>query len=768
MRWPNDWRIRGCLLLCGSIVLAQLLLTVSSAAGFEIPVLHQVTGFVFLTLVPGILLLRILKVHNINLVESAAYSVGLSLAAVMFSCAAVNFLLPLAGIAQPLTLFPLLIILSVESAMLMAIAWLRDSSFTPQPTSFKWPSAINAALSLLGILLLIILGVRISDTTGSNLALIISILLIAGVICLAALKKFITPEIYPAALFIIALGLLYQTTLMSPFLIGSDIFTEYHYYLDAAANGIWNHTLPNPVNSCLSIVMLAPAYSLLMRIDGLWVFKAVYPLIFSVAPLILFRAFKFQIGDAPAFFAVFFFMSVPTFSLEMISLCRQQVAEVFLALTILLFAEGRLSFPQKMTMLIIFSISIAVSHYSMGFITMGYFLLLIPVFLVIRSRLFLRIWRWLTSRTGGLPSPLSYVTSFPLRLLIIPAASYVVCLLAWYWLIASAANLYFISHVLHFQVSAVSTEVVNGTGQSASSTLTALGSRPDLIKAALGLDFMEATLQGKIFRILQYLTQFLLIAGCFRLLISPHGLRFRGIHIALSVISAGMLAACIILPGFAGILNATRWYHISLITLAPFAVIGAESLFMLASFILRRKELQHPLMDFNGTVRPYLACLALVVLVPYFIFTSGVVFELTGQQDLNKVDSPYSIALSSHRLDIMGVFNLRDSAAVTWIAGEGDKDTPVYADDHALKLFSLYDYPCKLMHFTFPEMPAAPSYIFFTSWNNGKDELAFASMGKPGMRDHVRINDIPGLANVLDASNTVYVNGGARLLSLGK
>ncbi len=82
---PNDWEIKKCLSLSLAILLVGAGLLGLDALGFDIPVLRQIVGFVFLTFIPGILILRILRIHNINTVESLVYSVGLSLAFVMFS-----------------------------------------------------------------------------------------------------------------------------------------------------------------------------------------------------------------------------------------------------------------------------------------------------------------------------------------------------------------------------------------------------------------------------------------------------------------------------------------------------------------------------------------------------------------------------------------------------------------------------------------------------------------------------------------------------------
>ena len=96
-------------------------------------------------------------------------------------------------------------------------------------------------------------------------------------------------------------------------------------------------------------------------------------------------------------------MAVPTFSLEMIGLCRQQVAELFMALFILLLIDRKIDKGPKLALLIVYSSSIAVSHYALGFIFFIYMGLL-PIFIwIMRSNWFQRLWTQITGKTGGLP-----------------------------------------------------------------------------------------------------------------------------------------------------------------------------------------------------------------------------------------------------------------------------------------------------------------------------------------------------------------------------
>jgi uncharacterized membrane protein len=769
VKLPVDWQIKRCVGLSLAILLALFALVGLASLGFDIPVLRQAIGFVFLTFVPGILILRILKIHNIGVIESLAYSVGLSLASIMFIGALTNFALPFIGISQPISLLPVTISMVVFSLILMAVAYIRDRNFQqPKETKPRVKLSLPAVLFLILLLLLTVLSVTLINAYQNNILLLVCLIAIAAVVGLAAFSKFIQPEIYPLAIFIIGLCLLYQTTLMSPYLIGTDIYTEYHFYQVVASAGFWKTSIPSTVNSCLSITMLAPIYSLMLNIDGIWVFKVIYPLVFSLVPLILFHIFRQQISPKKAFLAAFFFVAVPTFSLEMIALARQQVAELFLVLVILLFIDRRLSLSTRLTLIIIFAASIVVSHYSIGFIGFIYMGLFLPFVFMIRSNIFRKSWGWLTAKAGGLPGSLLSRQALPLKLLIIVVVAYFVAGFAWYGTVASGVNVNLLSRLWTGQTSVITrglTEIVTQPTQSIA--FFDFSNRDSLVQAALGLDFLQASSQGKGFRIFQFIIQLFLIAGCLRLIFRPKDLRFTAEYIALSLTSILLILACIFLPIFANLLNATRMYHIALITLAPFCILGGEGIWLGISSLWRglRHMAQKTAVKAEDN-RRYLKFVALAVLIPYFLFTSGFIYEVTGQKVTDKVDTPYSIALSSYRLDLAGVFYWQDGAAARWLSQNASKEAGVYVDSHSVKLLMFYEFPGKVEQLPRDATKLKPeNYIYFTAWNTASDKVTFAVSRKPGLRQHIGFDDIPGLKAAIESKNKIYNNGGAQLLA---
>jgi len=646
----------------------------------------------------------------------------------------------------------------------MAIAYVRDRGFKGN-TKITWParSQLASILFLVFLLLLTILSITLIDKFQSHILLLIVLLAVAGIIALAAFGKFIQSGLYPLALFIIGICLLYQTSLLSLYPVGTDIYTEYHFYHLVASNGFWNSSIANTVNSCLSITMVAPIYSLIMNIDGNWILKAVYPVFFALVPLIIFHICSQQMSSKKAFLAAIFFIIVPTFSLELPALGRQQIAELFLVLVILLLIDRKINWKPRLALLVIFSMSMVVAHYALGIIGLIYIGIGLPLVLLIRSQVFRRAWGRLTRRSGGLPQSLTLPGALPWKGLVILIVVYFAFGILWYATIASGVDLNQLKTLWHNQAEIITSGFSRLSVEAGA--FSGSGQGTSLIQTALGLDFAQASMQGKIFRIFQYITELLLVVGFLRLVFRPKRLRFTTEYIAFSVISVVLLAISLFIPYFADPLNITRMYHIVLITLAPFCILGGEAVWAGISWTWHK--MRRSIADFkvdgedNETA---LRIIALGVLIPYFLFTSGFIYEVTGQKVTDKADIPYSIALSSYRLDLAGIFSLQDGAAAGWLAQNAGDSANVYVDSHTGKLLKFFNFRGKLELLSQDTGKLKPdSYIYLSTWNTTQNELTYAGRAKPGIRQHVSIDDIPGLKAALESKNIIYTDGGAEV-----
>lgn len=745
----NDWDIKKLLAVSLSMLLAFW-----GLAWLDIPIIRQLVGFVFLSLVPGILILRILRIHNLHVIESLLYSVGLSLAFVMVMGIIANFALPPLGISKPVALLPLLLIITLAFLLLSLLAYIRDKDFRPysqsdnQPSESTWQNLqANPAPYLLAILLplLAILGASLVNSYQNNILLLILIFFIILIIGLVAFNKFIPTRVYPFMIFTMALALLYQTTLISDYLVGSDIHPERYWASLVLENGYWNAAVLSRLNSCLSIVMLAPVYSLLLNMDITWLFKIVYPLLFALMLLALFRTFRLQIKPQYAFLAVVFFITMPMFTMDMVQLVRQQISELFFVLVILLLVDRRLTMTSRAFLVIIFGCGVVVSYYGLGTgYTIGFLAIGALVLLFIKSRFGRKIWQRLIGKSHPLPADLAASGAFNKRTLAIVVAVSLIFMLVYYKIAASGAAM-----------SGPQTAYETGSGRFL--WLNPLSKEP-LTQTALGLDFAWASVGGKVWRIFQYLVELCLIVGFIRLVFRPSALgKVKTEYLALSIVAVLILLGIFVLPTLGWGLGSVRIWQITLLLMSPLFIFGGEAIAIGIAKLARisRKGVVSFKTRFNNQSLTWFP--VAFILIPYFIFNSGLVFELSKSQTTHFIDMPYSIALSSYRLDLNTVFTKQDVAAANWLSPTVPTGHQVYADIHGSYLFP------QLSENNVNKETNSYCYAFFRTWNVQRKALTFGT--SYGARQSISFEDLnlPWLAQALHQGDKIYDNGGAQI-----
>ncbi|HUV45511.1 MAG TPA: DUF2206 domain-containing protein [Dehalococcoidia bacterium] len=760
MNLPNDWEIKKCLRMALAILLAILGLVGLAALGFDILILRQIVGFIFLTFIPGILILRILKIHNVGMIESLLYSVGLSIAFVYLTGLFANFILPLTGISKPIALVPVTVTLPIFTLILGVVAYKRDRDFSAGPKQFNIAKYFSPPyLFLLVLPFLAIFGARLVNLSQNNSLLLFFVIVIGCVVALVAFDR-LPRGACPFAIVMIAFSLLLHVTLISSQLSGYDIHVEYYFQNLVAQNGYWDFAIPHNYNTAVSAVLLCPIYSLLLNMDAVWVFKIIYPFVFSLVPLALFHIFREQIGGRKAFFAAFFFMTMQTFFTEMTGLARQQIGELFFALLILLLIDRRLALNQRATLAIIFAMSLIMSHYALGYICLFFLLVGWGIVALIRSHAGKRAWGWLTQKFGGLPQSIISQGAFPHKIMAVIISVYLVFALSWYGGISQGTALNTIQNIGQGQYSLLSSELPSGGFFDPTE-------REALVGTALGLDFASVSPLGKGFRIFQYLTELFIVIGFLRMILKPKGFKFRLEYIALSTVAALILLACIVLPRFSTYLNVTRFYHISLFLLAPLFVLGGEAIWhgasrLVKSVLLKLKVKRELALSAkpNGSSSAYLRFLALAILIPYFLFNTGFLFEVTRSKLYGVWDSPSSLSLSSYRLD-MPVFDEKEAEAVAWLAQRIDNDTPVYGDEYGRLI--LYDrFLGQAGIILLSGEVSDEAYVFLRNQNVKRQDIFVKTYrGAQWILEHISLSDMPTL---LDNREIIYDNGGAQIL----
>jgi uncharacterized membrane protein len=367
-------RTRNFLLFAILIQFLMAMLLALSAANYNIPVLLPVVGLVYLGLLPGLMILRAAGIRNLDAASTLVYSVGLSLIFSMIMGLGIDIISPFLGLHKPISLLPLLITETLALFLIGGIIYYResrDSRLSETTPAIKihmdW---LTSPILLLLILLpvLAILGAVLVRLHSNNLILLIMMGLICVVAILAVFPRIMSKDLFPAALFCISLALLYRYTFISPYLTGWDAPLESYYTHMIIANSYWDYSFQGGYNGMLSITMLPAVFTHFLNIDYTGIFKYIYPLFFSLVPVTLYLAYKQFTTERKAFFAVFFFLSLQVFSDTMTSIMRQQIAELFFALLILLMATWENNRTWMKLLLSLFTIGVLVSHYSTSYI----------------------------------------------------------------------------------------------------------------------------------------------------------------------------------------------------------------------------------------------------------------------------------------------------------------------------------------------------------------------------------------------------------------
>jgi uncharacterized membrane protein len=211
---------------------------------------------------------------------------------------------------------------------------------------------------------------------GSNVLLLALIIIIAITAFWISTSASVPKKLYPLAVFVIAVALLYHGSLISSYVSGWDIQKELYTANAVLTNAQWNVHAPGAINGVLSITLLAPLISIVSGVSVTWIFKTIYPLLFALVPVGLFVVFQKQTSDRIALLASFFVTFLFTFLSEMPALARQEIAELFLVLLLILLVDkgvGRSAGTARLYALCaVFAAALVVSHYGLALIFIVY------------------------------------------------------------------------------------------------------------------------------------------------------------------------------------------------------------------------------------------------------------------------------------------------------------------------------------------------------------------------------------------------------------
>lgn len=700
----NNWNTKNFLIFILSAQISMIGLIALDELGLHVPLLRPVVGFFYITFVPGILLLRFLNIKQLDGTKTILYCLGLSLWAVMILGLLMNSLYPLFGVNKPISLLPLLATISSVVISFCAIILIRDNGI-PDLYVIYMDNQPFRTFYLLLIPIISIFGANLVNINTNSSLLLVLILLISAIFIGTTVNNQIDTKVYPLIIFSLALSLLFHNSLISEYLVGWDIHFEYRVSEFVQLNGFWDYSIYSNANSVLSVTLLPSIYSTILNIDGIWVYKIIYPFCFAFVPVGLYRSYKDQFGSTIALLAVFYFITVATFFNEVIFLARQLIAEIFYMLVIVtMFSDSKERGPHFKLLLIIFSSGIVISHYGLTYLYLGISLISLAFMYIFFHK------------------ELSHDALSPLHVLL-----FAVMGLSWYIFISNSSSFSTLVRFGDHAINTIFAELLNPASNQALNILTR-----DEISAIY-----------KILKYLYYISQFFILVGIVDILVKMRlkKYRYNYIYASYSLSCFIIFLSNVIIPNF-NVMNIHRIYHLLLFILSPFTIIGGLKTFKLINI-----------------KRPGAIKLLILYISIFLLFSTGFVNEV-----LN--DHPKSISLSPY-LDSTR-FNQMEAFGATWISNYSVCNSTLYGDEYATKtLASFFHLECGnivLYSFKMGKTLTNNSYVFLRSWNINEQELFCQEFHSTVVYKNFYTNlEQFFISNAQGHHNEIYNNGGSQL-----
>jgi uncharacterized membrane protein len=697
------------------------------AIGLDLPVFRQIIVFIYLTFVPGFILLKFLKLKETKIVDTILFSVGLSIAFLMFVGFFINELLLFVGVSMPLSTIPLEITPSVLTLFLFLVGYRRDlfggfSSWRGTFTDSR-EAILKSAILLLPALFGIIGALYVSFPSISIPILFLMVIMVAALFAVSGFSlRLISSKFYPLMIFAISIALALHVLLISKYIIGFDAQLEYQIFRLTINRGYWT-LLPTSTgliaasnfNSMLSVTVLPSIYSALLNIDGEVLFKTLYPFVFSLVPLVLYRVYEQQIGKASSLLSTLFLISSPLvfYGVEFLSLNRQIVAMFFLVLSILVLLDKMMEVRQRRILFVVFGAALTVSHYSTAYLYLG-----------------LIFFTYAISRIRGKNNR---VLNGPMILLL----STIV--FAWYGFTESPLTT--LTNLFHQMYSRFFQDIYSITARS-----TAVFEPHPILTFASAINWaLFLTVHSMIF------------IGILVVIFKPQKAKLDPTYSILLIMSSVVLFLSLAVPNLAPALNFSRFYQLALLFLAPCFVLGGQAFVDSFTDLLRRATRR----SFLGNTHKIGTVLVCAVLVGYFLSQSGFINCVTKAAPLS-YSLDFSRFISSRDMRFKAAFYSayipeQNFFSATWLSKHAALVSIVYADfdSYQTVLLSYGSIFTQYLPLSNSTVPVWNSFVYLSSLNVGD--------GVINREYTIELFNTSEISPILTQSNLIYSNGNGEI-----
>ena len=589
--------------------------------------------------------------------------------------------------------------------------------------------------------LLSIVGLRVMNLTEDNTLLFLLLSLIpAYVIFISIFNQKVPERVYPIAIFLISISLVVLYALRGNHLLGADIHQMYFFYRLTLDNLHWRLVGPELVEASLITSLLPTIYQNFLNLDPEFLFKFLHSVLFSISPLVVFVISKKCIGDFYAFLASFFFMAQFYFPWTA-GIANTAIGILFFALTMMVLFHDDIRGVSRQFLLIVFMASSVVSHYTVSFIFLAVMLLAYIVRLIISRFVY---GKSVGSTPAGNPdieitppgaqtgnTPRSYdadasqsSTQSVLQLGINSGVTitltvlFVVMAFFWFSQITVAAFNIGVG-VVHetftnfghwFLLEARGPTVVAATGKGVDTTV-------QYIRLVVSWTTVAFIAIGVLTTLVKYKSMLAIPKSGYpkpNLLKAKLGIDF----FVMMIVASAVLVISVILPYVLKIYSMERTYYQLIVVLAPFFVLGGI-------FVARLLK-----------VRLYL--IILLALIPFFLSTTGVLYEVLGQRVSVVLDPP-------HWHERLWIHD-QESRAAKWISRDRQWAERTYAG------------PAMGVRVFVSQAVTHPSWVrdFIDEYNYGRRINGFVFLRNIDINTLKTLTEYP---EIFDGKNKIYTSG---------
>ena len=660
----------------------------------------------YLLFIPGYIILRLLKIRGLTTTETISYALGFSISFLMYFGLFINVISNYLDIINPPFIESHLIpLFFVSINMLLIITYFGMNREVEYKVSYLYisSSTYKYYLGILTLPFITIFGSYLVTNWDNPSLLILEALLILVIMTIVIIKIERVPNIMiPFMVVMLSLSLLWHTSLVSHWLWGRDVFNEFYITRLTMLNSKWNpNFIAEPVNSALSVSILPVILSRLSDISVTWIFKGMYPFIYSFFPLLLYTLFE-RVAQSKriAFFSVAVFMSSISFYYELPTLLRQEIAEVFLGLLLVTYFNVKLLPSQKRWIYLILFPSLLFSHYGTAFIY-----------------LFLVVFGMVLSKILGnhIRFRLSYYNRDNNSLSIPIILTFLIFSIIWYKRVARGI-------VFTIGVRKVTSAVFALFGM-----FMGIKRASPVISLSSHNNYISISLIVKLNLLLMILVTVGLVYTTFR-----SKKIFNIVYLAYSWVMLILVGVAWLVPSIARIFTFTRLYHFALILLVVFFPIGIVNL-------IKNNKLQ-------------ISLLLIFVLIFYSV-NSGLLGLV--------LQEPISISLSPSA--DWPKYTCRDVTAALWVTTFKEPlNAFVYADVYRWPLIGGFDWTHTSEIFcssNSPLMLIEHSYLYLGTYNL-KNKLLLCHSGRLSGGFYVRLPEA-----IMISKSWIYQNSGAMILT---